>query len=468
MLEFQSQKYKNGLFIFRRDLRIIDNTALIHLSNHCENIYTIFIFTPEQVGKENKYKSDNAVLFMIESLMDLHTEIKKKGGELYTFYGTNKNIVQYLIPVLDIQVCSFNIDYTPYAVHRDREIIEICDTFNVQILNFISHDYYLHIPGTILNNNKQIYMKFTPFYNIALKLQKKIKKPNMQSSFPFRQTNKNMKYMIDLYTSINKFTHINPNILLRGGRTNAFKYLPIAKENIYDYDNTRDYLIYPTSQLSSYIKFGCLSIREIFYLFKNQKNFIRQLYWREFYIDILYYYPHVLYQPFKINYKDIQWSKNETNFNHWMNATTGFPIVDACMRQLNTTGYMHNRGRLIVSSFLIKTLLIDWRKGEKYFANKLIDYDVSNNNGNWQWISGTGADSQPYFRIFNPYIQSEKFDKNCEFIKYWIPELRDVPFKIIHNWNKHFYEYKHIHYPPPIVDYYEQKIKALQLYKKIM
>jgi deoxyribodipyrimidine photo-lyase len=194
---------------------------------------------------------------------------------------------------------------------------------------------------------------------------------------------------------------------------------------------------------------------------------IRQLYWRDFYANILYEFPRVLGHSLKPKYDKISWHYSDNLFKKWCNGETGYPIVDAGMKQMNATGYMHNRARLIVASFLVKTLLIDWRKGEQYFSKKLTDYDPANNNGNWQWISGGGADSQPYFRVFNPWRQAEEYDPNCEYIKKWLPELKDVPVKDLLNWDTKYINYKDVKYPKPIVNYEEQRDKVIKMYSKI-
>jgi deoxyribodipyrimidine photo-lyase len=456
-----TDKYKNGLFIFRRDFRVVDNVSLNNLNDICKNIYPIFIFTPEQVSNSNKFKSNNSVQFMIESLEDLSKQIRKMGGNLLCFYGNNKTIISQLIKEFDISIVAFNADYSPYAIDRDSEIIEFCDKMRVSAK--YDHDYYLQPPGTILNGSGDPYQKFTPFYNASKR--KHVEIPKGLRKINFTTTNKRLPNSISINDAMHRFTRINPDILLHGGRVNAIKQLKIASKNIKNYSKTHNDLSKETSQLSAYIKFGCISIREVYKIFRSKHEFIRQLYWRDFYANILYSFPHVLTKSLKEKYDKIKWNNNSNWFKKWCIGETGFPIVDAAMRQLNTTGYMHNRGRLIVSSFLIKTLLINWRHGEKYFAKHLIDYDVASNNGNWSWTSGSGADSQPYFRIFNPWRQSEEYDNDCEYIKRWIPELTDVPNKDIHNWNKEFNNYRNIHYPKPICDYDEQKVKVLKMYK---
>jgi deoxyribodipyrimidine photo-lyase len=453
--------FENGLFIFRRDLRVIDNNGLNLANSKCKRIYPVFIFTPEQVTGANKFKSDNAVQFMIETLQDLSSQINKMGGKLLCFYGHNVAIVSYLIKSLDINAVFFNADYSPYAIHRELSIIQLCDKMGVDVE--YGNDYYLHPPGTIVNGTGGPYQKFTPFYNASLR--KKVESPASLRKIHFASSNKHLEHSISLDDALKKFTRINPDILVHGGRTEAIKQLKIASKNIKNYPRTHNELSHPTSQLSAYIKFGCISIREVYKIFRSKHDFIRQLFWRDFYANILYSFPDVLGHALKPSYNKIKWHHNTNWFNAWTNGETGFPVVDAGMRELNSTGYMHNRARLITSSFLIKTLLIDWQKGEQYFAKKLTDYDPASNNGNWQWTAGSGADSQPYFRIFNPWLQAENFDPNCEYIKKWIPELKDVPVKDILNWEETYSQYKNIKYPKPICNYQEQKEKALKMYK---
>jgi deoxyribodipyrimidine photo-lyase len=462
----KNKKYQNGLFIFRRDLRIQDNKGLKLLHDECENIYTIFIFTPEQVGSTNKYKSNNCVQFMIESLQNLNTQL---GGKLYCFYGKNNIVIHNLIRELEINVIGFNLDYTPYAINRDIEIMELCGENDVEIL--FENDYYLNEPGNILSGGKTPYLKFTPYYTQSSK--KRIDSPLNSYHFSSKHTNKRLKNIISLSTSMNRFTKINENLLIKGGRTEGIKALKDAVKTQKHYSRTRDNISYNTSLLSAYIKFGCLSIREIYKTFNHNKYFIRQLHWRDFYAQVMYFNPQVIGGALKPNYNKIKWHNSGRLFKAWCDGKTGFPIVDASMRQLNTIGWMHNRGRMIVSSFLTKILLIDWRLGERYFANKLVDYDPANNNGGWQWSAGTGADSQPYFRIFNPFLQSQNHDPDCEYIKRWVPELSEVPNEIIHNWdnlekiNKINKEKININYLRPIVDYVEQKERALKMYKEV-
>jgi deoxyribodipyrimidine photo-lyase len=461
-------KYQNGLFIFHRDFRITDNIGLLEASSQCKRVYTCFIFTPEQVGKSNDYRSDNAIQFMIESLEDLRKSIQSKNGELIILHGDHKKSVAELAKTLNINCVFFNKDYSPYAVERDNEIIEYCERHEIKCLP--QSDYYLYEPGTVLNGSGGYYKKFTPFYEQVLKIE--IKKPIKRTISNLSKTTLEIENSIILRDAFSKFTHNNDTIAVNGGRQRAKQMLARSLITQSNYSNEHDFLFNPTSGLSAPIKFGCISVREVYDAFKQKfgakSDIIRQLIWREFYAHILYGYPDVLGQSYQPSYRKIKWRTSERDFHAWKNGETGFPVVDACMRQLNDTGYMHNRGRMIVANFLVKTLLLDWRLGERYFAQKLVDYDPASNNGNWQGISGTGVDLKPYFRDMNPWIQSAKFDKDCVYIKKWVPELANVEPRDIHKWYImcNDTKYHKTRYYTPIVDYDEQKKKMLELYKK--
>ena len=454
---------ENGLFIFHRDFRIIDNISLLKLNNICNNIYTVFIFTPDQVTDKNKFKSDNSIQFMIESLENLNNEITSKGGKLLICYGDSDKELDKLIKNLKIEVVATNYDITPFSKKRDKNYLKICNNYEIPFLSF--NDYYLYDPGSInVSSTNRAYTKFTPFYNKLKSIP--YLKPEKYKKINFKNYNQSTGYSLK---EAEKLIDYNDNILVKGGRENAIKILSKIK-NFSDYSKKRNDLNYNTTQLSAYIKFGCVSVREVAEKFKNNEALYRQLIWREFYAQILNDYPIVLNGPLKEKYEKVNWSYNKKYFQDWCNGNTGFPIVDACMRHMNTTGYMHNRGRLIVSCFLIKTLLINWEKGEKYFATKLTDYDPASNNGNWQWVASTGADSQPYFRIFNPWTQQKDYDSNCEFIKYWIPELENVPNEDIHKWYEkcNYWIEKEIDYICPIVNYSEKRNQALDMYKSAL
>jgi deoxyribodipyrimidine photo-lyase len=326
------------------------------------------------------------------------------------------------------------------------------------------YDYYLCEPGSVLNGSGDPYVKFTPYYETARK--KKVEKPSKMRKLHLTTSSAQVPNKITLEQAMKKFVgNENPDILVHGGRTEAIKQMRIAAKNIKHYEKTRDELSKPTSQLSAYIKFGNISIREVYYAFKSNHAFIRQLYWRDFYSSVLYSFPRVLGHSLNPKYDKIRWHHNKKWLDAWYKGETGIPMVDASQRQLLQTGWTHNRGLMISSSILIKILLIDWRKGEQFYAQNLVDYDVASNNGGWQFSSGSGADSQPYFRYFNPYRQSKEHDENCEYIKKWIPELCDVPNDAIHDWETEWEKYKECGYPKPIVDYAKQKEISIKMYK---
>jgi len=459
-------KLENGLFIFHRDFRITDNIGLIEASKLCKNLYTCFIFTPEQVGKSNDFRSQNAIQFMIESLEDLESQIQLKNGKLLILYGKQTAILKEIVPELKIGGIYFNKDYTPYAIERDIETEELCKHLSIDCQMF--SDYYLYEPGSITTGGKA-YKKYTPFYLKVVHVHPL--EPQLKKVLNLKNTSISIKNRLSLQDAMNKFTTKNPDKLVVGGRTEAIDRLKKAALQQKKYDEKRDFFVEKTTFLSAYIKFGCVSVREVYNVFKRaygiNHGLIRELIWREFFAHVLYSYPEVVGKSYNERYQHLDWTNSSSQFEKWTKGQTGFPIVDACMRQLNTTGYMHNRGRMTVASFLVKILLIDWRKGEKYFAQQLTDYDIASNNGNWQGISSTGVDMKPYYRDMNPWIQCNKFDRDAEFIKKWVPELESVDAKDIHKWSIAWEDpkYKDIKYPKPIVDYDEQKEKMLNMYK---
>ncbi len=449
-----------SIFIFRRDLRIVDNTALIEAYKKSDTILPIFIFTPEQI-EDNEYFSNNAFQFMIDSLKELNKEIP-----INYFYGDNIEILKKLYKDYNYTDIFFNIDYTPYSRDRTENIIEFCKANNI---NYHTFEDYLLLPiGTVMKSDNQPYQKYTPFKNKFKTLPVLI-----VNSYDFGKKDKFIEiendFCIKTFLKNIKFSE-NENILLHGGRENALKLLKNIK-NFKDYPDNRNNLSIPSTHLSPYVKFGNISIREFYHTiinnFDDSHTLVSQIIWREFYYYLAYYFPRVLKgQSLKIDYDNIEWENNSEVLESWKNGMTGFPGVDAGIREMNITGFMHNRARLITSGVLIKILNCDWRLGEKYFAQKLIDYDPILNNGNWQWSSGSGADSQPYFRIISPWKQVIDHDKECQYIKKWIPELKDVPNKDILNWEKNWKKYKNIGYPGPIVDYNEMRKSIVETYKK--
>lgn len=371
---------------------------------------------------------------------------------------------------IKIDYIFFNRDYTPYALKRDKDIANFCESKNIVLVN--KEDYLLHKIGSISKNDNSIYKVFTPFKNKGLKLE--VKKPKKCSFETLSKLEDN------LYNSINSSSDyidisFNNKIIYQGGRNNALQQIKKLK-NQSNYNHDRNMLIKSTSKLSAYIKFGNLSIREVYWkikkLYGNSNNLIDQLYWREFYFYIAFYFPKVLKgENYNSKYDDIKWNTNKKIFEKWCNGNTGYPIIDAGMNELNETGYMHNRARLITSNFLNRILGMDWRLGEKYYSTKLVDYDPSVNNGNWQWIASTGVDPKPYFqRLFNPWTQGLKYDKNAEYIKKWVPQLKDIPSKDLHNWEEKYmnYDLKKLKYFKPIVSYKEGRKLSIEMYRSIL
>ena len=465
------KQYPIGIFIFRRDLRVDYNTSFSKCLELCDKVIPVFIFNPVQVGEQNRFRSSPSIQFMIESLDDLRENLESKNGGLYTFKGENNKIVEHIIKKYKPNALFVNKDYTPYSKKRDASIEKICKKEGMDFHSY--HDVCLFEPGTILTDGGETYQKFTPFYNKCISSISSIERNNKTRFHKsWFKNGVESSFFVSLKDAYIKLAEISEKVVVSGGRDKGLAIINSIKD-FNNYEKCRNLLTYDTTHLSAYLKYGCVSVVEVFNKLMSisgkTNSLIRQLIWRDFYIHILDAFPRVLQgKSLKPKYDAIKWENNTSWFNHWKKGTTGFPIVDACMRQLNETGYMHNRGRMIVASFLIKNLRTDWRWGEKYFAQNLVDYDPAANNGNWQWVSGSGADSQPYFRIFNPWTQSEKFDKDCVYIKKWCPELESVPNEHIHKWEKYHKEHLAIKYPSPIIDYKESREKAIDMYKKYL
>ncbi|MFT4311345.1 MAG: cryptochrome/photolyase family protein [Candidatus Woesearchaeota archaeon] len=441
-----------GVFIFRRDLRLEDNTGLIEALKVCSKVIPIFIFDNKQ--RNHDYFSYNSFEFMINSLKELDKSLKSKGSKLYVFEGDPKEVLASLKNEVGISKVFVNEDYTPFSKRRDAVIKSFCEDNSISFVSFF--DLLLQRPGKVVKDNGEPYSVFTPFYNRALEFDVTMPQRNDFNNY----FSESVSFTCD-FPSIDS----NEHIAVKGGRKEAFELLESAKD-ISNYSKDRDFpIVKGTTLLSAHHKFGTLSIRESYYFIKENigsEALLRELYWRDFYTHLAFFNPEVFGHNFKRKYDVISWNENKELLESWKKGMTGFPIVDAGMRQLNSTGYMHNRVRMIVSSFLTKNLLIDWKEGEKYFAQKLVDYDPCVNNGSWQWAASTGADAQPYFRIFNPWSQGEKFDKDAKYIKKWVEELKHEDPKVIHNAFKH----KIIDYPGPIIDYKESRKIALEEFKK--
>lgn len=448
----------NALFIFRRDLRLQDNTALYEAIQHHKKVMCIFIFTEEQLMK-NPYKSDHCVQFMMSCLELLDHHLQKEKSRLFYFYGDVIESLESILNEFDYDSIYINRDYTPYSIQRDQKIEDFCDKNQISFNAY--EDILLNPIESITTGNGTIYQKFTPYFIKASKI-------GVDAPQYYKMKNlvpKRTKLSCEFKGKTTKFYTPNSNI--------AF----LADPNILDtldsfdaYNHQRNDLTYETTHLSAYIKFGQVSIREVYQKFQElgsaSSDLIKQLYWRDFYYNISYVFNYIFQKKgnLKKNYDAIEWENNNTYYQKWCKGETGFPIVDAGMRQMNTTGYMHNRARLITASFLVKLLLNDWKRGEMYFAKTLIDYDPCVNTGNWGWVSSSGADSQPYYRIFNPWLQSKTYDPEAKYIHRWIPALKNVEAKHLHAWDKMYEKYPKVKYPKPIIDYATQKRKALDIY----
>ncbi len=459
-----SKQHVLGIVIFRRDLRIYDNTAFALASKMCYEVLPCFIFDPRQI-ENNPYRGDFAVHFIVESIEDLKTEIIKRGGKLFVFYGKPDEVLQKIFSYIQYDALFVNKDYTPFSKKRDSEIEMFCKGKCIAFYSL--DDVLLTSPEQMVNENGTPYTVFSRFYKKALTIP--VSKPYKQVETKYYQDT--IPDEICDFKELHFLPYNNLQSFLKGGRSEGLKKLKRAI-SLNDYKDQRDRLDREVNTfLSPYLKFGCLSPREVFHEIKDNHSdpepLLRQLYWRDFFTVIGFYYPHVFGKTFNPVFQNLWWSHDEKSFQLWAEGRTGFPVVDAGMRELKTTGWLHNRARLIVGSFLTKDLHIDWLWGEKYFATKLIDYDPSVNNGNWQWVAGTGCDAQPFFRIFNPWLQSKKFDPEAKYIKKWIPELKDVPAEHIHQWDIYHKNYPGIDYPAPMVNHSEEAERTKLLFAQL-
>lgn len=452
---------KLNIFIHRRDLRCFDNTTLNHMSTYKEGVTPIFIFTPEQIIKsKNEYFNDNLVQFMCESLESLDGEYQSKGGRLNLFEGDIIQVLESIHQYKPISSVGFNADYSPYSKIRDDKIEIWCNTKNIKFVK--QEDMLLvNIMDKINYPNNKPFDVFTPF----MKYQRKnyeVEKPSKQR-IKLQNVDIESKFRIPT-DKISKFYTHNPKLHCHGGRKMGLKCLKDLDQQ-QNYKQMRMNLDYRSSEMSPYLNLGIISIREAYdrtlSLYSEDHHLIFEIWWRDFYYNVMYRYPHVVGNALNKNFTNVPWDNNLEWFEKWKNGKTGFPIVDAAMVELNTTGFINNRARLIVASFLTKDLYIDWRWGEKYFANKLIDCNVSANNGGWQGCAGTGTDKQ--IRIFNPWLQVSRYDKNCNYVKKWLPQLKGIPNKDIHEWDKCWKKYINaIDYPAPMVDHEERREYAVR------
>jgi deoxyribodipyrimidine photo-lyase len=449
---------KRALFIFRRDLRLADNNGLIFAKKMAKEVIPAFIFTPEQIEK-NPYRSDHCLRFMHDCLEELDEELRSHHSQLFFFHGEPHEVVERIIAELKVEAVVVNRDYTPYSRKRDEKIAAVCQKMGV---HFSMHDdALLHPPEKTLKANGEPYTIFTPFWRNAQKF--KVDAPHVCHATNY--------YRGKIPFATSGQLNQEKSLSQPGGRSEALKILKKI-ENFTDYAAVRDYPAQEkTTHLSAHLKFTTCSPREIYQAFCTKltphHELVRALYWRDFFTSIAFFFPHVFKGAFHQEYDNLPWSEDKSAFKRWCQGQSGFPLVDAGLREMNQTGFMHNRVRMVVASFLTKDLHLNWRWGEKYFAQTLVDYDPAVNNGNWQWAASTGCDAQPYFRIFNPWNQQKKFDPDCLYIKRYLPELEALPPEVIHNWHLEKHWPLCPAYPPPMVSHAEEAAIALSSYRKL-
>lgn len=430
---------KLSIFWFRRDLRLHDNAGLYHALRSGYPVVPVFIFDTN-ILDELKNKADKRVDFIHRQLEQIQVELIANGSSLHVLYGTPEEAFIKLLSFYNVQAVYTNHDYEPYARDRDEKIAGMLQE---QGISFHSYkDQVIFEKDEVLKDNGEPYTVYTPYS----------KKWKARLSDFYLEPYPVGKY----FNNFHQQQVLPLPSLADMGFTKTDVDIPtpeldevVAK----DYHNMRDIpSLHGTTRLSVHLRFGTISIRELAARAKElNEKLLNELIWRDFYQSILWHFPQVVNQAFKPEYDKIAWRNNEEEFRLWCEGRTGYPIVDAGMRELNTTGYMHNRVRMIVASFLVKHLLIDWRWGEAYFAEKLLDFDLASNNGGWQWAVGSGCDAAPYFRIFNPYLQTQKFDPELKYIRKWVPEFEDFT-----------------KYPQPVVEHDFARKRCLEVFSSVL
>ena len=435
---------------FRRDLRIKDNAIL---ANSSKKVLPIFIFDENILSKLEK--DDKRVTFIYTAVLKLKEELKRIGLDLAIYYGKPLEIIKKLGNNFDEVLCS--VDFDEYSITRDKEIEKIIP-FKRYLDSFILN------PSSHLKKDNTPYKVFTPFY-------KSLNNITQSQNIEEYKYNKNLEKVEFDYSYIPSLEELGfkeqklPSFLYK----NAFDLLEEFESKIDKYKEDRDnFFKDASSKISVHLRFGLISAKQVFNYFKalsnhNVESFIRELFWREFYNYILFHFPKSQKENF--NSIEIKWNENEEDFQKWCEGKTGIPLIDAAMIHLNNTGLMHNRLRMVVASFLTKNLFIDWKKGEEYFASKLLDYEASSNIGSWQWSASTGADASPYFRVFNPYLQSKKFDKDAIFIKGVMSEFNNIDSRLFHIENA-LQSNLFITYPKAIVDIKLSRQRAIEKFKE--
>ena len=429
---------KISIFWFRRDLRLHDNVALFNALKSGEKVLPIFIFDTSILDKLPK--NDARVSFIIKELRSMNEHLKSFDASIDILHGKPIEVFESLIKKYQIASVFTNQDYEPYAIRRDQEILELLKSENINFNSF--KDQVIFEKNEITKKDGNPYAVYTPYSKKWIEAYEQINHIHYSSEDLLSQ----------LYTQ-SKAKELTLEELGFEETNTPIKNYIFNSRIINEYEETRNFpALDNTSKLGPHLRFGTVSVRQMVSRAEEQENktFLKELIWREFFMQILWHFPHTHKDSFKPKYDRIVWRNNEDDFKKWCNGTTGYPMVDAGMRQLNNTGFMHNRVRMLVGSFLCKHLLIDWRWGEAYFAEKLHDYEMSSNVGNWQWVAGTGVDASPYFRIFNPTSQIKKFDKDFSYIRKWVPDFQELT------------------YPSPMVDHKFARERCLKTYKEAL
>ncbi len=428
-----------NVFWFRRDLRLEDNAGLFHALHAGLPVLPIFIFDKNILDKLSD-KNDRRVAFIHHSVMNIQIALQKIGSSLHVIYTTPENAFKELTKTYQISNVFTNHDYEGYGIERDKKIKEWLTSNQIEFHTY--KDQVIFEKGEVIKDDGTPYTVFTPF---SRKWKAKL------LSHPIQTFNTKKGFHQFIQTTAIKIPSLSEMGFMDTGE--AFPTDQLDSTIVSHYAQNRDTpSINGTSKLGVHLRFGTISIRELaLKAAPLSETYLNELIWRDFYHMIVWHFPHVnKYQSFKPAYDTIEWRNNETEFEKWCLGETGYPIVDAGMRELNSTGFMHNRVRMIVASFLCKHLLIDWKWGEAYFAQKLLDFDFAANNGGWQWAAGSGCDAAPYFRIFNPYLQTKKFDPELKYIKKWVPEFQEFG------------------YAKPIVDHDFARKRCLEVYGKAL
>lgn len=455
----------------RRDLRFNDNTALSQATQVCQNVFCVFIFDSVILDSLTN-RADKRVQFIYDSVLELRDRLKIQGSDLMMLHGDPATLIPELAKSLGVGRVFWSHDDDPYALNRDAAVAQRLDS--LKISHHSVKDHVVFERQEILNLSGEPFKVFTPYakaWRVKLEPQHLAEQiPNVSHLSPkgeFPPSN---------HIALRDLGFQESELWLSPGENAAKERLTEFLQNVDQYGEERDFpCLNSTSGLSVHLRHGTISIRECFRRSINldstgAQKWVSELIWREFYHMILANHPHVGQgHAFQRQYEDIDWPGTEENFTKWCDGQTGYPLVDAAMRCLNQTGWMHNRLRMVVAMFLTKDLLVDWRKGEAYFAEKLLDFDLASNNGGWQWSASTGVDAQPYFRILNPVLQSLKFDSEGRFIKEWVPELSHLDGEFLHfPFSKDGTRTLETpaDYPDPIVIHSEQKDKTLSLFKR--